>query len=157
MNRQSVPKFASLAAIATLIERNPSSLSRICTKARIRARKSDGLFSVAKVLTAIEEATKRDLRNQPGAGTTGDLKSDKLREEIGILKLKRGELEKTLIPMDEHLSELRTFSGWVNDALAQWVSAVKVLTADARVTGEAERLRDKCRAMIEEKIKGELP
>jgi hypothetical protein len=59
--------------------------------------------------------------------------------------------------MDEHLSELRTFSGWVNDALAQWVSAVKVLTADARVTGEAERLRDKCRAMIEEKIKGELP
>ena len=157
MTKRSVPKFASLAEIATIIERNPGSLSRICVKAGIRSRKSDGLYSVSRVLAAMEEAAKRDMRNAPGAGVTGDLKSDKLREEIGILKLKRGELEKTLIPMDEHLSELRTFSGWVNDALAQWVSAVKVLTADARVTGEAERLRDKCRAMIEEKIKGELP
>lgn len=156
MTRQSVPKFATIAAIAAIVERNPASLYRMCTKTGIKPRKSDGLFPVTKVLAAMEEAAKRDMRNAPGAGTTGDLKSDKLREEIGILKLKRGELEKTLIPMDEHLSELRTFSGWVNDALAQWISTVKVLTADARVTGEAERLRDKCRAMIEEKIKAEL-
>ena len=152
MTDQSVPKFATLHELAGIVDRSTTALRNMIGREKIKPNKA-GLYSVAKIMEGVQRAVERDLRNVAHApGSTGDLKQDKLKEEIGILKVKRGELEKTLIPVEEHLEELRTMSGWFKDVFVQWISAVKVQTGDAKLVAEAERLRDNALARMLELI-----
>ncbi len=95
-------------------------------------------------------------------GANADLKREKLLHEIErikqyvrLQKIEGDRVDKLLLPMDEHLDDLRTFAGWVKDAFALWISNARVLTGDARVLAEAERLRDQCFERMREHIEAD--
>ena len=102
------------------------------------------------------------LREEQATAVTGanaDLRREKLlnevayiREGIRLRKLEADQKDKLLIPMEKHIEDMRTFAGWTKDVLAQWISEVKVITGDAKVCAEAERLRDRCYARMKERI-----
>jgi hypothetical protein len=145
-------KWDTLTNLASVAERNPATLSRICGRAGIKARPRDGLYPVDDVLAAVEAAASRDLRNAPG-GTAGNLKAQKLQEEIGILKARRAELEGKTVGRDEALASARELVAMFRDVFAQWVGAVKVMTNDAKLVAEAERLRDRALLTMQERLK----
>jgi hypothetical protein len=81
------------------------------------------------------------------------LKAEKLREEIGILRARRAELEGKTVGRDEALASARELVAMFRDVFAQWVGAVKVMTGDAKLVAEAERLRDRALLTMQERLK----
>lgn len=143
--------WVTLAEASALVERHPNNLSSTCARAGIKPRKSDGKWYLPKIRDAVAAAVSRDGRNQPVDPTTP--RQVKTVLECRILETKLAQLRGTLIPMDEHLSELRTFAAWFRDVLDLWSSEVKALTSDIKLVVEAERLRDRALGRMEEKCK----
>jgi len=95
-------------------------------------------------------------------GTNSDAKRDKLLQEIerikGAIRLqKKDESLKDLaiaqargqmVSIEDHQRIVREVCGWLCDAMASWLSGVKVMTGDARLVAESERLRDNVFAMM---------
>lgn len=67
---------------------------------------------------------------------------EKLKRDIELRDLEIQRQKGELIPLTEHHAELREFCGWFQEVHAQWLAEVRVLTGDAKLLGEAERLRD---------------
>ena len=94
------------------------------------------------------------------AGPNAELKRTKLQREIDKLEreIKQRDLEIASeegkrIPVEEHQASLREAGQIFKDVLGLWISAVRVLTADAKLVTEAERLRDQAWARIQERVK----
>jgi len=100
----------------------------------------------------VQESAERDLRNAPGAGQLTHLKADRLREEIGILKAKRAELEGRSVLRETVDANARELVAMFRDVLSQWCAAVRVMTADPALVAEAERLRDKALGQMKERV-----
>jgi hypothetical protein len=156
MTKQSVSekladsRWVSLVEAAGIVERSQPTLSRMCGRHGIKPRK-DGLYPLDKIMEAVEVATSRDLRNCSNGPS--ELKAEKLREEIGILKAKRAELEGRTVTRDQAMTDARELVAMFRDVFAQWVGAVKVMTGDPKLVAEAERLRDRSLAAMQEKLK----
>ena len=84
------------------------------------------------------------------------LKVSRLVIEVAILKIKHDQLKGTLIPIAEHHAAIREMAQWVKDTHSQWIADVKVITGDAKVFADAERLRDNLFASLRECAKETL-
>jgi hypothetical protein len=144
-------RWVSLTEASGIVERAVTNLSKMCGRENIKPRKKDGLYPLDKIIQAVEDASKRDLRNCTNGPS--ELKAEKLREEIGILRARRAELEGKTVGRDEALASARELVAMFRDVFAQWVGAVKVMTGDAKLVAEAERLRDRCLSTMQEKLK----
>jgi hypothetical protein len=144
------PRWVTLTEASGIVERAVTNLSKMCGRERIKPRK-DGLYSLDKIIQAVEAASKRDLRNCTNGPS--ELKAEKLREEIGILKARRAELEGKTVGRDEALASARELVAMFRDVFSQWIGAVKVMTGDAKLVAEAERLRDRALVTMQEKLK----
>lgn len=94
-------------------------------------------------------------------GANADLKREKLQKEIERLvedvRLRKCEADREaglMMPVEEVKATLQEMAGWMKDTLAQFISGVRVLTGDARLVAEAERLRDRCYARMKELAEG---
>ena len=92
----------------------------------------------------------RDKRNI--SGEHADLKRRKLQVEIEILESKRDEIRRDLIPMQEHVDTLRRHAGIVAGGLDEFLAFTTATFHDARMTAEAERIRDKVRAKLRAEV-----
>lgn len=110
--------------------------------------------SVVEFMEAYMDSKANDNKNPRPAGMDGgqDPRRYKTVLECMILKMKHDEMKGELIPFAEHMAELREHAGWVRDVFAQWMGAVRVLTGDAAVVREAERLRDAALMRLQERI-----
>lgn len=85
----------------------------------------------------------------------GGLKDEKLSVEIEILKIKRDELLRTLIPIEEHIQEIEQFHAIGSSVLSKWISSLSAITKDKAAVAAAESLIDSTlnawREMIESK------
>ncbi len=149
----STARWVTLTDAAGIVERALPTLSRMCGRENIKPRARDGLYPLDKIIDAVEKAAARDLRNAPSAGASSELKAEKLREEIGILRARRAELEGRTIPKDAAMADARELVAMFRDVFSQWVGAVKVMTGDAALVAEAERLRDRALAAMQEKCR----
>jgi len=152
VTEQSDNRWTTLTEAAGILNRSPNNLSQLCSKARIRPRAKDGLYPLDKIAKAVQESAERDLRNAPGAGQLTHLKADRLREEIGILKAKRAELEGRSVLRETVDANVRELVAMFRDVLSQWCAAVRVMTADPALVAEAERLRDKALGQMKERV-----
>jgi hypothetical protein len=143
-------RWVTLTEASGIVERAVTNLSKMCGRERIKPRK-DGLYPLDKIIQAVEDASKRDLRNCTNGPS--ELKAEKLREEIGILRARRAELEGKTVGRDEALASARELVAMFRDVFAQWVGAVKVMTGDAKLVAEAERLRDRALLTMQERLK----
>jgi hypothetical protein len=146
-------KWVTLTEAAGVVDRSVPTLSSMCSRRKIKARKSDGKFPLSRIVEEVEASALRDLRHPSHTGgPRGELKDEKLREEIGILRAKRAELEGRSVPREEALGSARELVALFRDVFSQWVGAVKVMTNDVRLVAEAERLRDRALATMQEKL-----
>jgi len=97
------------------------------------------------------ERKKRDKRNV--SGEHADLKRRKLEVEIDILEAKRDELRRDLIPLREHVETMQWLSAIVTGALDEFCQYTTATYHDAKMTGEAERIRDKVRKRLHDEVK----
>jgi hypothetical protein len=81
------------------------------------------------------------------------LKMSRLVIEVAILKIRHDQLKGTLVPVTDMHSALKELAQWVKDTHSQWIADVKVLTGDAKVVSDAERLRDNLFARIRARCK----
>lgn len=144
-------KWVTVVEAMGVVNRSRQNLTDQIRKSGIKPRK-DGLYPLDEIIKAVEAAATRDLRNK--GSPSSDLKAEKLREEIGILKARRAELEGRSIAREESLADARELVAMFKDVFAQWMGAVKVMTGDAKLVAEAGRLRDRALASMQEKLKG---
>jgi hypothetical protein len=82
----------------------------------------------------------------------GDIKLRTVDERLRLIEEQK--LRGELILVTEHHAEIQEIAGYFTTVFAQWISEVKVLTGDAKLVAEAERLRDrmleKARGLIEQ-------
>ena len=155
MTKQSLPKMATMPELGAILDR-----SRVIIRGYIARRglKPDnkGRYLVAplaeeKIVAAGRTAQPKSASADAPPCSWSDRKKAK---EIEKLQIQIDELRGELLPVAEHLNELRTVAAWVQDTFAQWISQVKVLTGDARVVSEAERLRDRMLERLRDKCVG---
>jgi hypothetical protein len=79
---------------------------------------------------------------------------DRLEQDIRLRTLEANEKDGLLISKEEALSSARELVMMFRDVFAQWLAAVKVMTGNAQLVAEAERLRDKALRLMQEKIMG---
>jgi hypothetical protein len=94
------------------------------------------------------------------AGPNTDLKRQKLEKEIERMeldiKLRQIEVDTAqgnLVPVADMLAEVRGITDIFQDALKAWIGQVKVLSADAKLVAEAERLRDRAYELVTERVR----
>jgi hypothetical protein len=92
----------------------------------------------------------RDKRNL--SGEHSDRKGRKLDVEIEILELKRDEIRRELIPMQEHLAAVGEIASILRWGAEQFPAMAATETKDARLTGIAETVRDRVLARVAEKL-----
>ena len=150
----SLPDRATVAQASALLGRSQPIIRGYIAKRNLKPDKS-GRYQLAPLAAEKLEAEKR--RAKPAITGPDDAPrswSDRKKaKEIEKLQLQIDELKGDLLPVEFHQSEMRTLCGWFRDVFAQWISEVKVLTGDARVVAEAERLRDKALTRMQEKCK----
>jgi hypothetical protein len=165
MPKRPIPKTkpASRPARLTIIqledwirENMPPGISRDTIYAQLRRGgvkiAADHTVDLQEFLTAYAGAKERDNRYLgPETGTGADPRRMKLVLECAMLKLKLDQMKGELVPIQEHQAAIREMAGWVRDAHAQFIADVKVLTGDAKVVADAERLRDNLFARLREK------
>ena len=133
----------------------PLSREMIYNHIRRAGLKTDAAHKVdlQEFLAAYAGAKERDNKHLPSADTppSKDPRLYKIGLECMILKIKLDQLKGELVPMADHQAAIREMAGWVRDTFAQFIADVKVLTADARVVADAQRLRNNLFARIREK------
>jgi hypothetical protein len=72
-----------------------------------------------------------------------DPKREKTILECKILREKLATIKGEQILVTAHHAEIQELAGHFTACFAQWISEVKVLTGDAKLVTEAERLRDR--------------
>jgi hypothetical protein len=78
---------------------------------------------------------------------------ERIEQDVRLRKLDGDERDRLLIPREDAIRSARELCVMMTDTLAQWLAAVRVLTGDAQLVAEAERLRDRCLLLMQEKIK----
>lgn len=101
----------------------------------------------------------REAQAGTARGANADLKREKLQKEIERLvedvRLRKCEADREaglLISREDALRDARELVTMFTDVFAQWIGAVKVVTGNAALVVEAERLRDKALALMREKL-----
>ncbi len=112
---------------------------------------------------AVDQAVLKIRASQAGSisGANADLRRVKLQREIDRLeqdiRLRTQEADEQaglLIGKAEALSSARELVEMFKDVFAQWLAAVRVMTGDARLVAEGERLRDRSLRLMQEKLGG---
>jgi len=140
-----VPARATVGGVVDILRDLGQPLSENMVRRHIQkaalAQGKDGKYNVAAVLDAIAKHREQDNKNVP----TTALKAKKTLVEIQILELKRDEIRRTLIPMEEHLEEVRMLAGLVVRAFDEFTEFTLVETKNpvlvTRLEGIGDRLR----------------
>jgi hypothetical protein len=156
MTKQSLPKMATMAELGAILDR-----SRVIIRGYIARRglKPDkrGRYAVAPLAEEKIAAAGRAAKpaGEDADGVPRSWSDRKKAKETEKLQIQIDELREDLVPKAEHLADMQEMAQCVMDTFAQWISQVKVLTGDARVVAESERLRDRMLERLRAKVSGE--
>jgi hypothetical protein len=150
-----IPPYGTVADIGVLLREIGQGLSERMIRRHIQTAgltktPKTGLYNVAKVLEAIKAHRETDNKNL--AGNHGNLKSKKLTLEIEQLQLKIDEMRSLVIPVGEHLRDMREMQRHWNSTLEHFRSEASALTKDAHLLDRLETLIENTRKMLVEKI-----
>ncbi len=159
MDEKTAKRMTVIELAGFLREQIPPGISEAAIRMRIRR---DGLkidkmhkVDVVEVLDAHTKSKAGDNKTaQKPAGIEDgqDPKREKTILECKILREKLATIKGEQILVAEHHAELMELAGYYRTCLNQWVSEVKVLTGDAKLLSESERLRDRVLAHAQEMI-----
>ena len=107
-------------------------------------------WSVLKVHEFIYNEKQKAIKDKQGPD--GDLRTDKLRLEIDMLQVKLDVLRGDAIPLNEYNRELSEYAAMVNGVFDQWLDQVSSTTRDAKLVANAERLINRAKQRLANKI-----
>lgn len=154
MSKDDLPKRATIVKLVELLAKIDQPISDSNLRKHIKKRglkqAKDKTYSVVAVLNAIKKHREED--NRTKGGELGDqLKALQIKK----LEIEIGKLEATIMPMDEHLYEIRELMGHVRATFDHWVSTVSAETKDANLVARAEVLCESAMLKFTDRLKGE--
>lgn len=153
-----IPQYGSVAEIAGVLRDMGQPLSenmirRHIASGGVKQTPKTKKFNVAKVLAAIKENREKDNKNV--SGVAGQLKAKKTHLECQVLELKIQEMRGLVVPVDEHLHEMRTMQGHWNSTLDHFKSEASALTKDPYLLERLDLLVSNVRKMLIARIEEE--
>jgi len=149
----SLPKRATVAEAATLLERSQAAIRRYI-KARNLMSDKNKRYLMAPICEQLAECERRDLRTTDG----GELQppttwGDQLKaKQVEKLEVQIQELRGELVPMDEVMSTLAEHTAAVKGALENWKQYVAAERRDAELFEWADDAVDRALRGIQEEL-----
>jgi len=122
--------WMSLTEIGGMIGRNPSGLSRMCAKHRVKPRAKDGKYNLADVQAAMVQAAHDDNRTDTGADTP---RNRKIALECQILQAKLNEINRNVVTLDEFKADVQQLVAMFIGGMSEIERGVESITRDAEV------------------------
>jgi hypothetical protein len=147
---QKVQKWMTLSEIGALIERNPSSLSRMCSKHGVTARRKDGKYHFPDVKAAMDAAARKSAK-----AATGSSREKKTALECKILSARLAQITGNVVTVEEHQADLVELALLFNGAMVEVERGVEAITRDASILKHVKHIVDATRQRISDKLKAE--